>query len=183
MPAQEAVLADEKLLLRYRLPIDVEIERLVAPYGLVAKAGVWYLVYADSDRVHARRVADLLAVTPTGIRFTRPANFDLATYWAAWCRRREEEQSVYEVHVRVAPAFLPYLRAPFGLPRSAASPPDCSGWHPLTLAFNSLETVRARLLGCGGAVEVLAPIPLRRSIADFAVQVLALYGEDGEPLS
>ena len=180
---QQAVLADEKLLLRYRLPIHVEVERLVDSYGLVAKAGVWYLVYAHSGRVRAQRVADLLAVTATGIPFVRPPDFDLAAFWAAWCRRREAEQSAYRVQVLVSPALLPYLPAIFGLSPSAAGPPDPSGWHPLALAFNSFEAARARLLGCGAAVEVLSPAPLRQSIADYAAQVVALYGEDRAPAS
>jgi hypothetical protein len=120
-------------------------------------------------------VADLLDVAATGTPFTRPADFDLAAFWAAWCRRREAEQHLYRVRVRVAPAFLPFLPATFGLPATAAEPPDPSGWHPLTLAFNSFEAARARLLGCGAAVEVLAPAPLRRSLADFATQIVALY--------
>lgn len=172
---QEALLADEKLFLRYRLPVGVEVERLVAPYGLVAKAGIWYLVYACAGRVRAQRVADLLAVTATDISFTRPPDFDLASFWTGWCRQREVEQTLYRVRVRISPDLLPYLPALFGVSASAAGPPDAAGWHPLTLAFNNFETARTRLLGCAGAVEVLAPAPLRLSIADFATQTVALY--------
>jgi predicted DNA-binding transcriptional regulator YafY len=32
-----------------------------------------------------------------------------------------------------------------------------------------------RLLGFGRAVEVLEPLPLRRSLLDFAEQIIALY--------
>lgn len=180
---QQAVLADEELRLHYRLPIGVEVARLVAPYGLVAKAGVWYLVYADAGRVRAQRVTDLLTVTATGIPFTRPLDFDLATFWAGWCRRREAEQNLYRVQVRISPDLVPYLPAIFGVPVSAAGPPDATGWHQLALAFNSFETARSRLLGCGGAVEVLAPLPLRQSIADFAAQTVALYNGGDPPLS
>ncbi len=44
------------------------------------------------------------------------------------------------------------------------------------LPFESLEAARARLLGFGAAVEVLAPCPLRRSIQDYAEQIAGLYG-------
>ena len=43
------------------------------------------------------------------------------------------------------------------------------------MTFDSLEAARAQLLELGGAVEVLAPAPLRRSMADFAAQIVALY--------
>jgi predicted DNA-binding transcriptional regulator YafY len=58
---QQAVWEDRKLRLQYRLPFaGIEVERVVEPYGLVAKAGIWYLVYARNGRVRAYRVAHLL---------------------------------------------------------------------------------------------------------------------------
>jgi predicted DNA-binding transcriptional regulator YafY len=45
----------------------------------------------------------------------------------------------------------------------------------VTLPFESLEDARARLLGLGGAVEVLAPQALRDSVLDYARQTVAIY--------
>jgi len=59
----QAVWQDRKLHVMYHPPFAIEIERLVAPYGLVAKAGVWYLVCARNDRLHVHRVSDLLDVS------------------------------------------------------------------------------------------------------------------------
>ena len=56
-----------------------------------------------------------------------------------------------------------------------ANSADAGGWVTLTLDFASLEAARTRLLGFGGAVEVLAPLPLRLSIADYARQIGTLY--------
>jgi predicted DNA-binding transcriptional regulator YafY len=52
---------------------------------------------------------------------------------------------------------------------------DKNGWQTLTLTFESLEAARARILGYGGAVEVLEPLALRRSVMDFAAQTLSRY--------
>ncbi|MBZ0307300.1 MAG: HTH domain-containing protein, partial [Anaerolineae bacterium] len=41
----QAVWHDQKLHLTVRLSFDTQVERVVAPYGLVAKTSVWYLVY------------------------------------------------------------------------------------------------------------------------------------------
>ncbi len=81
--------------------------------------------------------------------------------------------------VRVVPEFIPELPRYFGAQIRAklaeAGPPDAEGRVTLDLAFESLEAARERLLGLGRAVEVLEPLPLRRSLADFAAQIVALY--------
>lgn len=172
----DAVRQDRELRIRYRLPAGVDVEYTVAPYGLVAKAGVWFLVYAHGGRVRAIPVRSLLAASPGTGTFTRPVDFDLAAFWRAWCTAREAEQVAYTVVVRVRPDFLPFLPAVFGVAPDATGPPDGEGQYPLTLSFESLAEARARLLGCGRAVEVVAPEALRVSIADFAEQIVALYG-------
>ena len=45
----------------------------------------------------------------------------------------------------------------------------------LELPFESFADARSRLLGMGRAVEVLSPEALRRSLLDFARQVVDFY--------
>ena len=59
----------------------------------------------------------------------------------------------------------------------AAEPADGDGWLTVRLPFESLGEARTKLLGLGGVVEVLAPLPLRLSLADFAAQIVKLYEE------
>ena len=61
------------------------MERLVAPYGLVAKAGIWYLVYARQEVITVRRVSNLISVSLTDQSFERPADFDLAAFYDTIC--------------------------------------------------------------------------------------------------
>ena len=175
----QAVWQDRKLYLAYRLPLAIEVEQLVDPFGLVAKAGVWYLVYALSGCVRTHRVSGLLDARMSEESFVRPADFDLAAFWEAWCAEREESRSYYPVTVRVAPDFLPELPRTFGDRMRAkiaqAGPPDAEGWTTLELSFESLEAARDRILGFGRGVEVVEPRALRRSIMDFAAQIVALY--------
>ena len=51
-------------------------------------------------------------------------------------------------------------------------------WQAMTLTFENFETARTRILGFGGAIEVLEPLALRRSVADYAHQIQALYALD-----
>ena len=53
--------------------------------------------------------------------------------------------------------------------------PDQDGWVTLDLPFDSFVTARTRLLGLGRAVEVLEPASLRRSLIDFAEQIVGFY--------
>ncbi|MCP4165503.1 MAG: YafY family transcriptional regulator [Chloroflexi bacterium] len=179
---QQAVWEDRRLLLRYQMqlgPTLGELERVVKPYGLVAKAGVWYLVCFGDQRLRVHRVSQLVDVSLLESTFERVQDFDLSAFWAAWCERREEKQGLYPVAIRVSPALMPYLPQFFGEQvRTGVSTfpsPDNEGWTSLTLPFTSLESARARLLGFGGAIEVVEPEALRRSIADYAQQIVNRY--------
>jgi predicted DNA-binding transcriptional regulator YafY len=175
----QAVWQDRKLYLTHHLFFaGVEVTHLVEPYGLVAKAGVWYLVcFRDGMRVH--RVSHLLDARMADESFERPADFDLAAFWEESCAKRKESHASYIVTVRVAPDFVSRLPRHFGdsiRARTAqVGPPDDEGWTTLEIPFPSLEAARERLLGFGGVIEVLEPEALRVSIWDFATQTVALY--------
>jgi predicted DNA-binding transcriptional regulator YafY len=175
----QAVWQDRKLHVVYRPPFAIEIERLVAPYGLVAKAGIWYLVCARNDAVHVHRVSHLLDVRLSDESLERPADFDLAAFWDAWCAGYEAFLSDFTATVRVAPGFIPELPKYFGstihTKIARAGPPDSEGWIRLELSFESFEAARDIILGFGRGVEVLAPCALRRSVLDYAEQIVALY--------
>jgi predicted DNA-binding transcriptional regulator YafY len=176
---QQAVWEDRRLHLTYRLPLGGQMERLVDPYGLVAKAGVWYLAYACQGQVHAQRVSEVLAARLSDERFVHPAGFDLTAWWQAWCTQRETDRPIYQVKARVSPGLSAELPRYFGErareSQSQSGPPDATGWLTLTLSFETIESARERILGFGGAMEVLEPEALRRSVADFAARILAVY--------
>jgi predicted DNA-binding transcriptional regulator YafY len=175
----QAVWQDRKLSITYRPLPTVEIEQLVDPYGLVAKAGVWYLVCARGGKVRAHRVSELLDARLSDETFKRPSGFALAAFWRSWCVQREQSQVNYPVTVRVAPDFFPWLPMYFGDSIRAriaqAGLPDAAGWVTLELSFESLAAARERILGLGRGVEVLKPVALRQSILDYARQIVALY--------
>ncbi len=179
----DAVWQERKLYITRRLPwgIPRELTQLVEPYGLVAKAGVWYVVCASQGRVRGHRVAHLADARMAEEHFERPADFDLAAFWQAWCAEFEQSRSYYPVTARVAPHFVAQLPRLFGAQMqeriAQAGPPDEKGRITVELPFESLEEARARLLGLGRAIEVLEPEPLRLSIMDHAAQILEMYGE------
>ncbi len=178
---QRAVWQDRALRLTHTpsTPAREPVTRQVEPYGLVAKAGVWYLVARRQGQFRAYRVSRLLDAAILPETFARDPDFDLAAFWGDWCREFEQNRADYPVRVRVAPELVPLLPSQFGDPvrvQIAQAVPDADGWITLTLPFEYLETARSRLLGYGRAVEVLEPVALRLSLIDYAAQIVAFYG-------
>lgn len=169
------------LRLTVRLPFDTHVERLVKPYGLVAKTSVWYLVCGRDDHVRVQRLSDVVDVQLTGESFVRPVDFDLARFWQDWCRSYEDNRPYYPVTARVSPQFVASLPQYFGrrLPDlTQIAPPDDAGWVTMILPFETFWDARRAVLSFGRAVEVLEPIALRKSVIDVAQQIVALYQEN-----
>jgi len=174
-----AIRTHHRVQIRYRRFSGLELAATVEPLGLVVKAGAWVLAYARADRLWAMAIADVLDVQVTEEEFAPPLGFDLRTFWQAWSASAAAQQASYVVTVRVAPAAQPVLARLVGGAggrRMAANAPDAGGWVTMTLAFPSLDAARAALLALGRGVEVIAPEPLRRSLLDYAEQIVALYG-------
>ena len=180
-----ALWQDRKLAIVYQPLFGVEMERVVCPYGLVAKAGIWHLVCARAGadqavrRVSVHRVSRLRDVRLSDETFQFPADFDLARFWEGWCQEYESLLRGFTTTVRVAPDVVQHLVGRLGQQfheqAEGAGPPDADGWVTLELSFESLEAARERILSFGRGIEVLEPPALRRSVLDFAEQIVDLY--------
>ncbi|MFI7440541.1 helix-turn-helix transcriptional regulator [Nonomuraea indica] len=169
---------------RWRAP--QEVERRLEPYGLVVKAGRWYLVARSGDRVSTYRVSQILALHPLPEHFTRPAGFDLAAYWQAYLAEFEERLRRGEAVVRLSPRgleLLGNLMTPgvVAAARTSAEPPDADGWTTVTVPIESVGHATGEFLRLGAEVEVLAPHELRRAVADTAAAVARRHGGDASP--
>ena len=166
------------VIISYRRFSGAEVAATIAPLGLVAKAGAWYVIFQRAGRIWAQPVADLVDTHLTEQSFTPPADFDLHDWWQTWRRIAAAQRTLYTATVRASPAVQRILPQFFGdvlRRRIAQAAPDGDGWVTLTLAFASLEAARDALLVLGGGVEVLAPAPLRRTLLDYAEQIAYVY--------
>ncbi|MEV5876608.1 WYL domain-containing protein [Streptomyces sp. NPDC052101] len=181
----EAVWDDRPVTARYRRGED-EVERLLEPYGLVLKAGVWYLCARVADGDSARtyrtyRIDRFSAVEPLEERFTRDPDFDLPGHWAEQAERFARSILRAEVVVRLSPEGVRRLRyavEPVSA-RAALSglgEPDGAGWVTVTLPVESEEVAYAQLTALGAEAEVLAPESLRERFTADATRLAALYG-------
>ncbi len=178
---QSAVWQDRKVLLTYRKSNGEAIERIIDPLGLVAKAGIWYMVAVSHDELRVFRVSRVRNVEPLDEQCQRPEGFDLEHYWATWSRSFQSSRPTYPVKVRISPIFVPLLPQIMGETIhnriEAAGPPDVEGWLTIPLTFETLEHARGYILGFGTMVEVLEPLALRTSIKQFAAGIVEFYKE------
>ena len=176
---QGALWQDRKLKIVYQLRFEARAEWTVEPYGLVAKANVWHLVCRRRGSLHVYRVSRVLDARILEDGCERPADFDLAVFWQEWCAAAEENRPTYPVTVRVLPEFVRWLPYFFGEAMgggdSLGGPLDAEGPVTITLQFESLEDARGHILACGRGVEVLAPVALRHTVLDHALQTASLY--------
>lgn len=176
---EEAVWEEHSLLIAYRRADGVRVKRYVNPYGLVAKAGVWYMVGALRGKTFAYRVSRIKSVESTQDHFQRPADFDLAAYWSRWCEEFERNVPRYAVTVRVKPHFIQVLPNLYGegvhVLIERAGPPDGEGCITLTLSFESFASALGSALSLGTGAEVVEPEEMRRAVLDMASRVVDMY--------
>jgi predicted DNA-binding transcriptional regulator YafY len=178
---QEAVWTNHRLRMTYRRGDGQWVKRLVDPYGLVAKANVWYMVAGAHHSTYTFRVSRIQEAELSESVFERPSSFKLSDYWQKWCARFEKEMVQYPVTLRVSPVGAPLVVQAFGegmVARLTAAAVGEDGWVEISLPFASLEDACRKLLGLGTAVQVITPPELRRCLHTTALEVAAAYKPD-----
>lgn len=176
---QHAVWNDERLWLKYRSEFNVEIEALLEPYGLVAKANLWYLVGRRGSGLRVIPVERVMEATPTGEKFERPVDFKLGEFWKDWCQRIEAGHLSFTAIIHLSPELLATLPREYRdrIRAQLADPTvyDTQGWALVSMLFTSFFEARGTLLNWGQAAQVIEPEPLRRSVLDYAEQIILAY--------
>ncbi|MFJ9208802.1 helix-turn-helix transcriptional regulator [Streptomyces sp. NPDC102264] len=176
----EAVWGDRLVAARY-LRRDTEVERELAPYGLVLKAGVWYVCACSQGSFRVYRVDRFTSAETLQERFSRDETFDLPGFWEE--RAAEFARSLLRTEVLIRLSADGALRLPYTVDREAArealataDPPDGRGLVTLTLPVESEDVAYSQLLTLGPDVEVLSPATLRDRFAVAARRMRTLYG-------
>ncbi|NUR60792.1 MAG: WYL domain-containing protein [Catenulispora sp.] len=187
----DAVWNQRRVRVRYRRWTEpTEVERTLAPYGIVLKTGKWYTVAESAGRVNTYRVNQILelsALAGEQGRFERPADFDLPGYWA---------RQVVEFRTRLVQGDAVIRLSPTGRRRltevmaadvvnavNATAEDDCErdGWVKATVPIESLTHAEGEFLKLGAGVEVLAPTALRERIAETAAGLARIYRDTTSP--
>lgn len=177
----DAVWDDRRVTARYRRQ-EAEVERELEPYGLVLKAGVWYLCarVPDTDSFRVYRIDRFTAIAAEEDRFVRDEKFDLPGFWEERAAQFARALLRSEVVVRISEAGLRQL--PYAIDavsvREAmeeASAPDDEGWVTFTLPVENETVAYGQLMALGPEVEVLEPVTLRERFTRAATQMASRY--------
>jgi predicted DNA-binding transcriptional regulator YafY len=198
---QSAVFAGRRVLLRYRSSGQASAtERMVDPYGLVSKSGIWYLVADVAGEPRLFRVSRVESAVLDEAPVVLRAGVELAGLWDALRRQVDERPTPVRVSARVrrtrldmfARMFAAHLASapadlssaggavaagdtPGGVEGAAGGAGDAGGeWAEVSLRFAAVQAARP-LLSFGADVVVLWPQEVRDDLLAVASAVTACY--------
>lgn len=182
LPAVADAVWDDRLITALYRRDEEQVERRLEPYGLVLKAGVWYLCarVAGQGSFRVYRIDRFTAVQAAGERFERAADFDLPAFWEERAEQFARSILRARVVVRLSPEGvrrLPHAVDPLSAREALAEAdaPDAAGWVRVTLPVESEEVAHAQLTALGAGAEVLEPSSLRERFAEEAARLAELY--------
>jgi len=191
---QAAVFTDRRLRLRYRSSGQrstgqrsagqrragdggVPAERVVDPYGLVCKGGIWYLVADSAGEPRLFRVSRVVSAEVDEAPVRRRAGVELAGLWEQLRRQVEERSAEVLVLARVRREWLDIFgRMCAGNLVGSVTDAEPAGeeWVQVRLRYGAVPAART-LLSFGANVEVVSPPEVRADLAEQAADVVALY--------
>jgi predicted DNA-binding transcriptional regulator YafY len=177
----DAVWRQIRIKVRYRRWVaPTDVTRMLEPYGIVLKAGKWYLVAACDGEMRTYRVSQVLSMTELDERFERRDDFDLPAYWSAHVTRFRLELTQGEATIRLSPAGRERIAdlmnsAVVTAVAATATAPDVNGWVTAVVPIESMQHAQSSFLSLGAELEVIAPEDLRTRISYAARALAQLY--------
>lgn len=173
---RDAVWDDRRLAIGYRDRNGALTRRRIDPLGLVAKAGIWYLVARDGDAIKSFRVQRIVRARMLAERFDRPDGFDVGEYWkrssAAFGAQSEERAIVtFRMTERALANAQTYL--------DVISHERITGMRPrvslVRIAFANDEVALREAFGYNEEAVVVDPPALRERLLERARALAARY--------
>ncbi len=160
---QQAVYEDRLIEIVYQKHNGDVIQRVVEPYGMIAKAGVWYLVAAHGDGYRSYRVSRIKRVSILEDYFSRDPTFDLATYWQASVAEFITHRSLFTFTLKVANNMMNFVKwytpGSYELIETASE-----DWFTARFEVESLEVAVMFVFGLGVNARILEPRELQETV-------------------
>ncbi|NMP23134.1 helix-turn-helix transcriptional regulator [Sulfobacillus harzensis] len=167
---------------RYLKPDGSDSFRLVAPFGLVAKAGIWYVVGESAGNLRVFRLSRFQEVMVLTTTFSRPKDFSLSAFWTGWSSAFERSRPQYPVRVSVnADHAEEFVRTSPWPTRPRVDTPSTSGFVAMTVIYENPESAVHHLMPWGSWIRVETPLTVRNQIANRARDILSVYAAESEP--
>jgi predicted DNA-binding transcriptional regulator YafY len=156
-----------------------QVQRVIAPFGLVAKGSVWYLVGSVDGHVRSYRVSRISQAEVLNERAAVPEDFDLARYW-------EQSSSAFKANVPnyvatfwVSPAVWQRLWFAGRFARvTETQEVDSRGWRKAVIGFDVEEMACEYAVSFGPHLQVIEPASLREKVITMAQATLEFYKQN-----
>jgi predicted DNA-binding transcriptional regulator YafY len=172
---QAAVIRQRKVRLTYTDSARVRSERLIAPWGLVDKDEIWYLIAGTEQGQRTFRVDRILEAEPTDQPAARPDDFTLASAWEQVVGEVEQRRSRTWATVLIEARFVPVLRDHFGRHCHAGSQLG-DGRARVRIAAPTPLDIARNLAGWGAMIEVIEPRIVQAELARIGAELAGRYG-------
>jgi predicted DNA-binding transcriptional regulator YafY len=170
---RRAVWDDRRVRIQYEDRNRKTTMRVVDPFGLVAKTGVWYLIARSGSEMRSFRVERIRSARELAERFERPADFDLERYWAESSTRFTQASRSADCVVTLRVANDGLDRVTYYWPAETLSEDD--GESLVRVTFPATEVAIFAVLAWSAIAILVEPAALREAIVQRARQALQLY--------
>ena len=169
---QRAVYEDRMINTQYENFDGKIAERTLAPYSLICKSSVWYLLAERDGELRTYRVNRFHSVQLLDGSFTRRPDFDLPTYWRTHTQNLENFSSSYHCILRVHPDRISFIKTLMPGRWELATDVEDKGWKTISLSMDSELHAKMLIFGLAGFVEVVEPGELKEAVAAQAREIL-----------
>jgi predicted DNA-binding transcriptional regulator YafY len=169
---QKAVYEDRLIEVEYENFDGKITQRLLAPYSLVCKSSVWYLLAERDKELRTYRVTRIRSVRLLDKSFSRHPDFDLPTYWRAQAQSFENLLSEYSCVLRIHPERISFIKWLMPGRWELIKDANDKGWMTISLTMDSDLLAKMLVFGLAGFVEVVEPTELKDAVVAKAHDVL-----------
>lgn len=166
---RRAVWDDRRIELSYEDRMRAVTTRCADPYGLVSKAGVWYLIAKTPDGFRSFRCDRIREVRELDERYQRDPGFDLDRHWRESTQKLISDQQRFEVVVRATPESVDMVTSYWGAEQTDGDP------LLLRMYFQSEAMAIRSMVSLGDEVELVEPLSLCVAIVERAQRILERY--------
>ncbi len=173
---QRAVYDDRLIETTYENFDGEIVERILAPYSLICKSSLWYVLAERDEAFRIYRADRFHMVRLRDQSFSRRPDFDLPTYWQTQLQNFVNAFSEYHCTLRIHPERLSFIRRLMPGRWELMPEPDERGWLTVRLMMDSEVLARMLVFGLAGSVEVIEPPELVEAVSAQARTLLDCLG-------
>jgi predicted DNA-binding transcriptional regulator YafY len=175
---RDAVWHDRCVAIGYTDRSGAVTRRTLEPFGLVTKAGIWYLVARDRGTMKTFRVQRVSRVRVLERHFTRPGNFDLGEYWKGVAAFVGAEERPYTATFRMSRGALANASVLFKIESRRRMRGRTPAAWIVRIAFPGFGVALQEALGWNEEAVAIEPPELCAAITERARALLERYAGD-----